>query len=119
MRLSEATEAASFIRGLCDADEARIILGWVLDPAMEGRVRVTLLATGFDGNGKSPLRSHAASDVSRATSPARALEMPAMVRQYAPPAGAHEPEQLPEPDGYEFQLPSEDDLDTPAFIRRR
>ena len=33
-------------------DEAEIIFGTVQDPAMEGEIRVTLIATGFDENGE-------------------------------------------------------------------
>ncbi len=48
LTLSEANEAMAYIQQLCDHDEANIFFGTVVDPAMEGNVRVTVLATGFN-----------------------------------------------------------------------
>jgi cell division protein FtsZ len=49
LTLAETTEAMSYIEQLCDADEVNIFFGTVVDPSMEGTVRVTVLATGFTG----------------------------------------------------------------------
>jgi cell division protein FtsZ len=48
LTLTEASEAMQYIQGLCDAEEANIFFGTVVDPTMEGTVRVTVLATGFN-----------------------------------------------------------------------
>jgi cell division protein FtsZ len=48
LTLTEATEAMEYIQSLCDAEEANIFFGTVIDPALEGTVRVTVLATGFN-----------------------------------------------------------------------
>ncbi|MBI3721049.1 MAG: cell division protein FtsZ, partial [Fimbriimonas ginsengisoli] len=48
LTLSEANEAMQYIQQLCDAEEANIFFGTVVDPSMEGSVRVTVLATGFN-----------------------------------------------------------------------
>src|SRR5579862_85749 len=48
LTLSEATEAMQYIQALCDAEDANIFFGTVVDPDMEGTVRVTVLATGFN-----------------------------------------------------------------------
>ncbi|MDW8207284.1 MAG: cell division protein FtsZ [Chloroherpetonaceae bacterium] len=48
LTLAEYTEAAEHITKRCDQSDANIIFGWVSDPALEGTVRVTVLATGFD-----------------------------------------------------------------------
>jgi len=48
LTLAEANEAMNYIQGLCDADEANIYFGTVIDPDMDGTVRVTVLATGFN-----------------------------------------------------------------------
>ncbi len=120
LTLNEANEAASYVRNLCDAEEARIIFGWVLDPDMEERVRVTLLATGFDASGRAAARRQAEAAARPATVPAsRALEMPAIVRQPVPVAVAREVQGRTEAGDYDLEYASEDDLDTPAFIRRR
>lgn len=47
MTLAEANEAMEYIRGLCDGEDANIILGMVVDPTLEDQVRITVLATGF------------------------------------------------------------------------
>ncbi len=49
LTLAEFTEASELISALCDSEDANIIIGWVTDAAMEGQVRVTVLATGFAG----------------------------------------------------------------------
>ena len=46
--LSEANEAMSFIQGLAASDHANIIFGTVLDQGLDGEVRITVLASGFD-----------------------------------------------------------------------
>ena len=43
----EACEALQYIQSLCDSEDANIILGTVVDAAMEDQVRITVLATGF------------------------------------------------------------------------
>jgi cell division protein FtsZ len=47
LTLTEANEAFTLISSLCDSKDANIIFGWVRDTSMQGRVRVTVLATGF------------------------------------------------------------------------
>jgi cell division protein FtsZ len=47
LTLAEVSEASEIIHGAAD-DEANIIFGAVVDPAMEGRVKITVIATGFD-----------------------------------------------------------------------
>lgn len=60
LTLSEVSEAMDYIHHLCDAEEANIFFGTVIDPRLEGEVRITVLATGFDPNRvveASPVRS--------------------------------------------------------------
>ncbi|MDI9639964.1 cell division protein FtsZ [Kamptonema cortianum] len=47
LTLSEVSDAMDYIHSLCDTDEANIFFGTVLDPALAGEVRITVLATGF------------------------------------------------------------------------
>lgn len=49
LTLNEVSEAMDYIHSLCDAEEANISFGTVVDPALEGEVRITVLATGFTG----------------------------------------------------------------------
>jgi len=48
LTLAEANEAMQYIHALCDDEEANIFFGTVIDEAMEGSVRITVLATGFN-----------------------------------------------------------------------
>lgn len=48
LTLTEASEAMAYIQSLCDTDDANIFFGTVTDPEMEGSVRITVLATGFN-----------------------------------------------------------------------
>ncbi len=65
LTLAEFNEAAEQITQICDENEANIIYGWVSDPDMEGEVRITVLATGFDGSPLIiPQESSSASSVS-------------------------------------------------------
>jgi len=48
LTLMEVNEAAEIIAGMVDPD-ANIIFGAVIDPSMEDEVRITVIATGFDG----------------------------------------------------------------------
>jgi cell division protein FtsZ len=47
LTLAEVSEASEIIHGAAH-DEANIIFGAVVDPDMEGRVKITVIATGFD-----------------------------------------------------------------------
>jgi len=48
LTLNEVNDAMSYIQQLCDAEEANIFFGTVVDSEMEGRVRISVLATGFN-----------------------------------------------------------------------
>lgn len=48
LTLSEVSEAMDYIHDLCDHDEANIFFGTVTDSRLEGEVRITVLATGFN-----------------------------------------------------------------------
>ncbi|HEX8484121.1 cell division protein FtsZ [Sphingomonas sp.] len=53
MRLLEVDEAANHIRDLVDPD-ANIIWGSAFNPDLEGRIRVSVVATGIDAEGSRP-----------------------------------------------------------------
>jgi len=52
LTLAEVNEAAEVIYGATDIDDAQIIFGAVTDPALGDEIRITVLATGFDGTGR-------------------------------------------------------------------
>ncbi|HZP84863.1 MAG TPA: cell division protein FtsZ [Chthonomonadaceae bacterium] len=135
LTLSEFTEAADQIHALCDQKEANIIFGWVPDSSLEGEVRVTVLATGFAGRDGQPATQSAYSSAqtptsrsfaqAEATRPAHAPTPPQQQTQAAvrasegqqptpPQPQTQQPPPAPEP-----RKPSGEELDIPAFLRRR
>jgi len=111
LTLAEANEAAQLITGMCDLRDASIIVGWVLDEAMVGKLRVTVLAAGFTG--ASGQRMGSASTASRPPT-GRALDVPPGLRSVAarPPADTTQPPAS-------AALPQDaDDLDIPPFLRK-
>ncbi|MBI2940686.1 MAG: cell division protein FtsZ [Chloroflexi bacterium] len=98
LTLFEVHEAAEAVQKAADPD-ANIIFGAVIDPQMEGEIKVTVIATGFREDAKlQPIRQ-------------------------APPAPAR-PERPPLREVTPLPTPSAavayqgDDLDIPAFIRK-
>ncbi len=111
LTLFELDEAANRIREEVDAD-ANIIVGSTLDMAMEGRMRVSVVATGIDA-----VASQASHPVRRATTeavaaPAAQIEAPVAAQQA--PAAEAEPtlfEDAPQQPAAE----SDDGLPPPAY----
>lgn len=52
LSMTEVSEAAKVITSAAD-DEAKIIFGAVIDEKMKDSIKITVVATGFDGHGKS------------------------------------------------------------------
>jgi cell division protein FtsZ len=126
LTLSEVNEAMDYIYNLCDSDEAAIYFGTVNDPEMEGSVRITVLATGF--NPYSPEgKKVAAATFSLPVE----IETPAIVeqtvlaapkvekqRQMVFPTASNGSTERPSRNGTDTsQVFDESDLDIPAFIR--
>lgn len=89
LTLFEVNEAADIITKAADP-EANVIFGAVIDPHMQGEVKITVIATGFDG---------------KAAAPAQRAPVATTIKAPREPVSAHT-----------FQS---DDLDIPAFLRRR
>ena len=134
LSLIEVSEASAIIQEAAH-EEANIIFGAVVDPRMQGKVKITVIATGFDrGTVEKPVTASAAStpvDLRSYTawqapervvpavgpSPSRAtvarrpvLEMPAAAAAADPGMETFSP-------GAEFEPVSP--LDVPAFLRRQ
>src|SRR6185437_8667444 len=92
LTLFEVNEAADIITKAADP-EANVIFGAVIDPHMQGEVKITVIATGFDGKVNAP--------------PAQRAPMTAAIKSQPVREAAPQPS---------FQS---DDLDIPAFLRRR
>ncbi|MEN6602355.1 MAG: cell division protein FtsZ [Bryobacteraceae bacterium] len=105
--LHEVNEACSLIREAAQNDDAQINFGVVMNESMGDKVKVTVIATGFEMPG-----------LENAVEPAVAAIPEPEPEAVAPeqPSAAPEPQPAPEPEP-EPAAP-EDDLDTPAFLRR-
>jgi cell division protein FtsZ len=105
LTLNEIHEAADLINQAADA-EANIIFGAVINPNLEGEVKITLIATGFDQARPAVTRD--------------SRERPRSWRTAEPDDGPFEP-RTPRIPGRERPpvFEDDDDLDVPAFLRRR
>ncbi len=104
MTLFEVNEAAQMIRDMTDSD-ANIIFGAVIDPEMGDEVQITVIATGFDSVAKRAGRPSTMQV--RTTATASQPAEPQNNAQRRPPI--------------EFPVRSfdQDNLDIPAFLRKR
>ena len=105
MRLLEVDEAANHIRELVDED-ANIIWGSAFNPDLEGKIRVSVVATGIEAD-SAAVAAAAAEPATRAFSFGRRAES---VIPAAPVEAAPEPEAKAEPEADTQPLT----LDTPA-----
>ncbi len=105
-------EASTINQIIHDAagDDAEIIFGATNDPAMQGEVRVTVIATGFDRAGAQDGAGRQGSGILPFPVPRRAVT--------PPPVSAPAPAARPEP--RRPAAPSEvPDMEIPTFIRRQ
>lgn len=117
--LHEVNEAAGIVKDAADPD-ANIIFGAVVDASLKDEIQVTVIATGFEARQHQPQRSSRYSSAfERRQQSAQRDSQPAPRQdqgggdQPAPPAAKTRPA---------YQAPAtedDDDLDIPAFIRRR
>jgi cell division protein FtsZ len=57
LKLEEAYTAANLIRERAKRDDSSFFFGVAIEPEMEGKVQVTVIATGFDSKGRPLARS--------------------------------------------------------------
>jgi len=107
LTLDEVYEAANVVHRAADTEDSFIIMGCVIDESLQDEVRVTVLATGFQGQGgpgelfrSEPQQQPQRSSVRTYTS------IPAATQMNAPtPPAAHASAQ-------------QNDLDIPPFLRK-
>jgi cell division protein FtsZ len=130
MTLHEVAEASSLVQRTADP-EANIIFGTVIDKAMTEEVKITVIATGFNRDGKAAEAHVAAAaaaaqrgfvprpgaaDVGLAQSrPARDLDSPTFLRRAPAPPTARAAEASANL-GY---ASLQDELDVPTFLRKQ
>lgn len=121
LTLEEIHAAAQIVQeAACGGDDSDLTLGAVVDEKMEGTVRITVLATGFESEAPEGKAVAEESQAAPATSSASAS------REKEAPAPAEKAEKADETSqsrrGGAFQdepTYDEDDIDIPAFLRRR
>jgi cell division protein FtsZ len=131
LTLAEVYEAADLIREKTDAEDANIIFGTVVDARLQGAVRITVLATGFQSNTPTK-RTHAAvahtAPVAIPSSTPTPARVETVFNRTAEPVSAPQPvpvsaaPQAAEAAATEAQKPpatATDMLDIPTFLRRR
>jgi len=118
----EIDEAAKTITEAAD-DDANIIFGSIIDEAMQGEVKITVIATGFETENRKPDLRGMSTIQQQQT---RQMEQP----QPEPrPAFGEVPTAKPEPSPFssysaepraeDEDTNNDDELDVPAFIRRK
>ena len=127
LSMNEVSDAAKVITSAADED-AKIIFGAVIDEKMKDQIKITVVATGFDGKSKSvktELKNYTPnpfveSENEKETSPASALwgdkkaTVPTIKNIPLKPLIDKRLEKTAEPEEED-----EDDLSVPAFIRKK
>ena len=122
LTLAEVYEAADLIREGTDADDANIIFGTVVDPRLQGAVRITVLATGFESrpagsiiravkSAGMPAGEPGVNAVSTGSNGSNGSNGTAPAASTSGTATKTEQEPV--------RTPADTDLDIPAFLRRR
>ncbi len=123
LKLAEVNEASTIIQSAAHED-ANIIFGAVLDEKMKDEVKITVIATGF----KTPeRRERSISAAAAALSQARTVSSYTSPQPPAPPAPPSATPAAPQREATSLDdvrsaakgTYGEDDLDVPAFIRKR
>ena len=125
LKLAEVNEASTIIQSAAHED-ANIIFGAVLDEKMKDEVKITVIATGFKTD-QPQKRERATSSTAAAIAQARTTSSytPSTGVRAPAPAGARAAtpqRETPSLDAVKENVKSnfeQDDLDVPAFIRKR
>jgi len=126
LTLAEVKEAMDYIYSLSDADDSSIYFGTVTDPDMEGSVRITVLATGFNPYSPEGKKvAEATFSISSEPEPAKAAVAAGAEKTENPKPfvfptfnGAGDRDRTANRNSTDSsQVFDESDLDIPAFIR--
>jgi len=118
MTLHEVNDATSVVSEAVGS-EANIIFGAVVDKQLDEEMRVTVIATGFNHNGKlSSLNNGRKRFLEYSDNPLSDLDIPTYQRINEKPEPATEPENIELVKEGTLEKGS-NDLDVPAYLRRR
>jgi cell division protein FtsZ len=135
LKLAEVNEASTIIQSAAHED-ANIIFGAVLDEKMKDEIKITVIATGFKSDQAGRRERTAAAAAAEAVSHARTapafvpsppepvvqptpVTPPVSVMQQRPAHPQRESTSIADVKGTVKTSYEEDDLDVPAFIRKR
>jgi cell division protein FtsZ len=124
LSMFEIDEAAKAITEAADP-KANIIFGAIVDEAMQGEVKITVIATGFDSDIESDNESNSQSSASSGMQTTSLGGFPSSSSSSSPIQTTREeskPEPKPEPrpeEKDENDDDEDDELEVPAFIRRK
>ncbi|MEK9155941.1 MAG: cell division protein FtsZ [Patescibacteria group bacterium] len=109
----EIDEAAKAITEAADAD-ANIIFGAIIDEAMQGEVKITVIATGFESetNKMGNKKAFAAPETKPSDIPSSQIVRRSERPFYAEPVPEEKPSQT-------APVEADEEFDVPAFIRRK
>jgi cell division protein FtsZ len=124
LTLHEVSEAAGIIQEAADPD-ANIIFGTVIDRALQGQVKVTVIATGFHreearvSTGRTP-EAEAAPEIDHQPGSEQPGQRATPVPQFFRPGDQGDLEFDATDDGFTPNFAKmKDDLDVPAFLRKQ
>lgn len=127
LSMIEVSEATSIIQEAAH-EEANIVFGAVVDPSMEGRVKITVVATGFGRENSAgrvpPSAAETPIDLQNYTEwqsnqpVAKTLEQALPIARRSTVSLPAPPDQVPPPDDGEH-LELDTSLETPVFLRRQ
>jgi cell division protein FtsZ len=123
MTLHEVSEAANIIQEASDPD-ANIIFGTVIDRGMQGRVKVTVIATGFNGDDvradRVPMGESRPGRRPSIIPPAETVTPTRREGGFFRPGKTGDLDMVPVDDGFMPNFAQgKDDLDVPAFLRKQ
>lgn len=113
MGMYEVNEAARVITQSADPN-AKIIFGAVIDEMLKDEIKVTVIATGFGKGGSRPVKKVVAAGSNFEPSPIMERSKP--IASTPAPTQTFSPSPSPKPMP---PVAPEDDLDVPAFIRKK
>jgi cell division protein FtsZ len=114
MTLFEVNQAAAIIKETAHP-EVNLIFGAVIDPSLGEEMRITVIATGFERAG-APRRTLERQTARQTTNVTSSRTAPATAQPAKP---AEQPAQQPAMADFQPRTYNTDDLDIPAFLRRR
>ncbi len=116
MTLHEVNEASTIIHAAADED-ANILFGAVIDEALEGTIKVTVIATGFEAC--PSMHDSVLAHRGAVTPPARPADAPYFAADTAAAGNQPDPAADTPAAAYKAFDLEEDDLEVPAFLRHQ